>query len=206
MLQKKLKNLLKIIKPFSKVKVYYLPMYKDPNIQEELVTISSFWQTTNALMPYQVPANYFEGLPGVVRASIEKEAVYNELELIAPFLNTIPKTTFYTKPVSIQKTPIAIFSIAKWAVAAAFIGIAAVGTFFYNNKNEKFDYAAYINADQTKILQTISDSTLLSYIDTHENLITTPEVAIPAYTIETGASIIKQTSDEALLEYIQSSN
>jgi hypothetical protein len=181
-------------------------MYKDPNIQEELVTISSFWKTTTAILPYQVPANYFEELPVIVRSSIEKEAVFNELELIAPLLNTIPKTPVYTKPVSIQKPPVAIFSMAKWAVAAAFIGVAAVGTFFYNNKTEKFDYAAYINADQTKILQTISDSTLLSYIDAHESLITTPEVAIPAYTIETGASIIKQTSDEALLEYIKSSN
>ena len=206
MLLKKLKNLLKIIKPFYKAKVYSSLMYKDPNIQEELASLSSFWQTTNALMPYQVPANYFEELPAIVRSSIEKEAVYNELELIAPLLNSIPKTTVYTKPVSIQKPPVVIFSIAKWAVAAAFIGVVAVGAFFYKNKKETFDYAAYINADQTKILQNISDSTLLSYIDAHENLISNPEVAIPAYTIESGSSIIKQSSDEQLLEYIKSSN
>ena len=181
-------------------------MHKDPNIQEELASLSSFWQTTTAIMPYQVPANYFEELPAIVRSSIEKEAVYNELELIAPLLNTIPKTPVYTKPVSIQKPPVAIFRMAKWAVAAAFIGVAAVGAFFYSNKNETFDYAVYINADQTKILQNISDSTLLSYIDAHENLITTPEVAIPTYTIESGSTIIKQSSDEELLEYIKSSN
>ena len=73
-------------------------MYKDPNIQEELASLSSFWQTMSATMPYQVPAHYFEELHGIVRASIEKEAVYTELESVAPLLNTIPKINIYQKP------------------------------------------------------------------------------------------------------------
>ena len=74
------------------------------------------------------------------------------------------------------------------------------------NKVEKFDYAAYMNVDQTKILQTISDSTLLSYMDVHENLMTTPDISIPEYDLETSTSFIEQSSDEELLEYIESSN
>ena len=199
-----MKNLLKTIKPFCRSKVYYLPMHKNTDIQSELATISSFWQTMRATMPYQVPAHYFEELHGIVRASIEKEAVYTELESVAPLLNTIPKINIYQKPAAKQKTP--IFHFAKWAVAAAFIGVMAVGAFMYNHKVEKFDYAAYMNVDQTKILQTISDSTLLSYMDVHENLMTTPDISIPEYDLETSTSFIEQSSDEELLEYIESSN
>ena len=179
-------------------------MYKDPNIQKELETISSFWQTLHATMPYQVPAQYFEELHGIVRASIEKEAVYTELESIAPLLNSIPKTNVYEQPVMVLKKP--LYRIAKWAVAAVFIGVVLVGARMYNNKSDTLDYAAYINVDQSKILQTISDSTLLSYIDAHEILITTPDISIPDYTLETNASLIEQSSDQELLEYIESSN
>lgn len=199
-----MKNLLKTIKPFCRSKVYYLPMHKNTDIQSELATISSFWQTMRATMPYQVPAHYFEELHGIVRASIEKESVYTELESVAPLLNTIPKINIYQKPAAKQKTP--IFHFAKWAVAAAFIGVMAVGAFMYNHKVEKFDYAAYMNVDQTKILQTISDSTLLSYMDVHENLMTTLDISIPEYDLETSTSFIEQSSDEELLEYIESSN
>jgi negative regulator of sigma E activity len=179
-------------------------MYKDPNIQKELETISSCWQTLHATMPYQVPAQYFEELHGIVRASIEKEAVYTELASIAPLLNSIPKTNVYQQPTLVQKKP--LYRIAKWAVAAVFIGVILIGTRMYNNKPDTFDYAAYIHVDQSSILQTISDSTLLSYIDAHEQLITTPDISIPDYTLETSASLIEQSSDQELLEYIESSN
>ena len=199
-----MKNLLQTIKPFCRSKVYYLPMHKNIDIQNELETISPFWQTLDANMPYQVPAQYFEELHGTVRAAIEKEAVYTELESVAPLLNTIPKTNVYQKPAAKQKTP--IYHFAKWAVAAVFIGVVAVGAFMFNNKSQKIDYAAYMNVDQTEILQTISDSTLLSYMDVHENLISTADISVPEYDLETSTSFIEQSSDEELLEYIESSN
>ena len=201
---KKLKNLLKTIKPFGRSRVYHLPMHKNTDIQNELETISPFWQTLDAKMPYQVPAQYFEQLHGIVRASIEKEAVYTELESVAPLLNTIPKTNVYQKPLMVQKKP--IYHFTKWTVAAVFIGVVAVGAYIFNNKPQKIDYTAYMNVDQTQLLQTISDSTLLSYMDVHENLISTPDISIPEYDLETSTSLIEQSSDEELLEYIESSN
>ena len=179
-------------------------MRKNIDIQNELETISPFWQTLDANMPYQVPAQYFEELHGIVRASIEKEAVYTELESIAPLLNSIPKTNVYEQPTLVQKKP--IYRIAKWAVAAVFIGVVLVGARMFNNKSNTLDDAAYIQVDQSIILQTISDSTLLSYIDAHEQLITTPDISVPDYTLETSASLIEQSSDQELLEYIESSN
>jgi negative regulator of sigma E activity len=179
-------------------------MHKNTDIQNELETISPFWQTIHATMPYQVPAQYFEELHGIVRASIEKEAVYTELESVAPLLNTIPKTNVYRQPVAVQKRPVYYF--AKWAVAAVFIGIVSVGAFMFNHKQEKIDYAAYMNVDQTKLLQTISDSTLLSYMNVHENLISTPDVSVPDYEFETEVALIEQSTDEELSDYIESSN
>lgn len=181
-------------------------MHKNTDIQNELETISSFWQTLDAAMPYQVPAQYFEELHGIVRASIEKEAVYTELETVAPLLNTIPRTNVYQQPAANQKTPATIFNITRWAVAAVFIGVVAVGAFMFNHKQDKVDYAAYMNVDQTKLLQTISDSTLLSYMDVHENLISTPDISVPEYDLESKVSSIEQSSEDELLEYIESSN
>lgn len=179
-------------------------MHQNTDIQNELATISSFWQSTNATMPYQVPAQYFEELYGTVRASIEKEVVYAELESVAPLLNTIPKTNVYQQPVAVQKRP--VYHFAKWAVAAVFISVVAIGAFMYNSNAPKFDDVAYMHIDQKTLLQTISDSTLLSYMDVHENLISTPDVSIPEYDFETEVALIEQSTDEELSDYIESSN
>lgn len=179
-------------------------MHQNTDIQNELATISSFWQSTNATMPYQVPAQYFEELYGTVRASIEKEAVYAELESVAPLLNTIPKTNVYQQPVAVQKRP--VYQFVKWAVAALFIGVMAISTFLYNSKVEKFDYSAYSTMDHNQLMQSMSDSTLLSYMNVHENLISTPDVSVPDYEFETEVALIEQSTDEELSDYVESSN
>jgi len=181
-------------------------MHQNTDIQNELETISPFWQTLHATMPYQVPAQYFEELHGIVRASIEKEAVYAELASIAPLLNTIPKTNVYQQPEAVPQKSLPLFRFVKWAVAAVIIGVMAISAFLYNNKVEQFDYAAYSTMDHNQLVQTMSDSTLLSYIDAHETLITTPDISIPEYDVETSTSLIEKSSDQALLEYIESSN
>lgn len=186
-------------------------MSKDPNIQKELETISAFWQTTNATMPYHVPANYFDALSSVVRASIEKEAVYEELELIAPLLNAIPKNPVYQIPDTQNKevkatTIVRKLNLSKLTVAAAMIGIAVLGSYLYTTKNEKVDYSAYINTDHNQILQNISDSSLTAYLDVHEKLNTTPEILISTIDIDNSQTLIKQSSDQELLDYIELSN
>ena len=169
-------------------------MHNNKNILQELEAVSSFWNTIPSQMPYMVPTHYFESLPSMVRAKIETEAVYDELELIAPLLNTIPKQTGYQIPVAQEKVPpatttVKMFTWSKIAVAAALIGIMVLGNYFYTSEKQTFDYSAYIGADHTQIIETISDSTLTAYLDVHEKLIVTPDV-----------------SDQELLEYIQSSN
>jgi hypothetical protein len=186
-------------------------MHQDKTIHEELEALSPFWMTIQSKMPYLVPANYFETLPSIVRAKVEAEAVYKELELIAPLLNTIPKQTGYQIPVSQEKllpvnTPVKMLAWPKFALAAALIGIMVLANYFYTSKKESFDYAAYIGADPAQIIQTISDSTLLSYMDVHEKLIVTPDAAIQEYTLESDDALMQNSSDQELLEYIQSSN
>ena len=186
-------------------------MHQNKTIQDELEAVSPFWHTIQLQMPYVVPVNYFEMLPNIVRSKIETEAVYEELELIAPLLNTIPKQTGYQIPDAQVKALPAIkfmdrFAWSKLAVAAALIGIAVLGNYLYSGKQEAFDYSAYIGVDQQQIIQTISDSTLLSYMDVHEKLIVTPDVSIQEYTFESGEALVKKSTDQELLEYIQSSN
>jgi hypothetical protein len=129
-----------------------------------------------------------------VRAKIETEAVYEELELVAPLLNTIPKQTGYQIPVAQEKVQpvtatVQLFTWPKLAIAAALIGAMVLINFMYTSQKQTVDYGAYIGADHQQIIETISDSTLTAYLDVHEKLIITPDV-----------------SDQELLEYIQSSN
>ena len=169
-------------------------MHQNKTIHEELKALSSFWTTIQSQMPYVVPAHYFESLPSIVRAKIETEAVYEELELIAPLLNTIPKQTGYQIPVAQEKVQpvtaaVQLFTWPKLAIAAALIGAMVLVNFMYTSQKQTVDYGAYIGADHQQIIETISDSTLTAYLDLHEKLIITPDV-----------------SDQELLEYIQSSN
>ena len=186
-------------------------MHQNKTIHEELEALSPFWTTIQSQMPYIVPANYFETLPTIVRAKVETEAVYEELELIAPLLNTIPKQTGYQIPVAQDKvlpvnTSIKMFPWPKLALAAAIIGVAVLGNYFYTSEKQTFDYSAYIDADPAQIIQTISDSTLLSYMDAHEKLIVTPDAPIQEYELESDEALMQRSSDQELLEYIQSSN
>jgi hypothetical protein len=169
-------------------------MHQNKTINEELKALSSFWTTIQSQMPYVVPAHYFESLPSIVRAKIETEAVYEELELVAPLLNTIPKQTGYQIPVAQEKVQpvtatVQLFTWPKLAIAAALIGAMVLVNFMYTSQKQTVDYGAYIGADHQQIIETISDSTLTAYLDVHEKLIITPDV-----------------SDQELLEYIQSSN
>ena len=141
-----------------------------------------------------MPVHYFESMPSIVRAKIETEAVYEELELVAPLLNTIPKQTGYQIPVAQEKVQpvtatVQLFTWPKLAIAAALIGAMVLVNFMYTSQKQTVDYGAYIGADHQQIIETISDSTLTAYLDLHEKLILTPDV-----------------SDQELLEYIQSSN
>jgi|GEM_PF-771586 hypothetical protein len=186
-------------------------MHQIKTIHEELEALSPFWTTIQSQMPYEVPAHYFEMLPSMVRAKIETEAVYEELELVAPLLNTIPKQTGYQIPVSQDRVPLAtttvkMFTWSKIAAAAGLIGIMVLGNYFYTSEKQSFDYSAYIGADHTQIIETISDSTLLSYMDVHEKLIVSPDVLVQEYTLESEEALIEKSSDQELLEYIQSSN
>ena len=186
-------------------------MHQNKTIHEELEALSSFWTTIQSQMPYIVPANYFETLPSIVRAKVETEAVYEELELIAPLLNTIPKQTGYQIPVAKDKvlpvnTSVKMFPWPKLAIAVAIIGVAVLGNYLYTSEKESFDYSAYINADHTQIIETISDSTLLSYMDVHEKLIVIPDASIQEYELESDEALMQRSSDQELLEYIQSSN
>jgi hypothetical protein len=186
-------------------------MHHNKTIHEELEAVSPFWTTIQFQMPYVVPAHYFESLPSIVRAKIETEAVYEELELVAPLLNTIPKQMGYQKPIVKEKmlpvTPtVTMFTWSKIAAAAALIGVIVLGNFMYTSQEETIDYSAYMNVDHQQIIETISDSTLTAYLDVHEKLIITPNAMDQEYTFETEETLMQKSSDQELLEYIQSSN
>jgi hypothetical protein len=79
-----------------------------------------------------------------------------------------------------------------------------LGNYLYTVTNEKVDYSAFVNIDHNQIMQNISDSTLTAYLDVHEKLVTTPEISASSPEIDNSQILIKQSSDQELLEYIES--
>lgn len=96
---------------------------------------------------YIAPNGYFtnfadELLIQIKNNSFEKDAIQNELNTIAPLLNTVPKNNLYTVPENyfnitnavlptqehaIKKPTVVIKQWFRYAAAAIFIGILAVG-------------------------------------------------------------------------------
>lgn len=108
--------------------------------------------------PYAVPVGYFGSLSEEIlkRVSQEKQTESEELEAIAPILNTIGKKSLYKVPddyfdslkiptveATIAQQPAKVVSgrsfakLYKYAVAAAFIGVMLVGMFLFLQRDDE---------------------------------------------------------------------
>lgn len=149
-----------------------------PDLVVEKIFIAERTSVSNL---YPVPRNYFEQLPENIMLRIKtqdggKNEVFEELEEVAPFLNTIPKTTPYSVPGNYFSTlvptaeanaqPAArIVSFRKtrkfitYFAAAVMAGVLVTGAYLYTgNSRETFDFNKEVN--------NLSDDELESYLDT----------------------------------------
>jgi len=206
-------------------------------------------QITPLTKTYLVPKNYFEKLPFNVLTKIKsKEIIYNipnnyfdntyleiinkinlnaditevaeELNSIAPLLNTINKSSIYEVPenyfeaISIkplgQKTKIKALNFSykwvKYAAAAVITGIIAVNALFMNtDKQMLVQHKNSININIEKSILNVSDNDLSKELGTEETAIAgVDDVSLlPFQNITNTKDEIQYISDEEIENYMK---
>lgn len=176
---------------------------------------------------YQVPAGYFNQLSDRIMAAIHKQAVANELEEIAPLLNTISKQMPYTSislpqfqmegimekaaEAAIPVIQMPVRKKNKWmqyAAAAVATGVIVVTAYMYNSRSE--NNSANINYAQLDVsheISRLSEEELNTYLATSEKMvINTGDRDV--YGIEALPEVdehIEMSSDDELKQYLDES-
>ncbi|MDI9364071.1 MAG: hypothetical protein QM541_03900 [Flavobacterium sp.] len=203
---------------------YALPSGYFDGLSEAITAQISANNLPKIELPFTVPQHYFASLNSNVLAAIAKEATnkneaIEELETIAPLLNTIGKTNIYTLPKAYFTTfntnlfdaiftakvvSISLFKRKMLYVAAAcVIGIMAISAFIFTNNIEKIDYAAYKQIDVNSTINKISNDELVNYLEnvnaiTNANTVTSIDVKLPDI-----QEHIQLVSDEELKQYLK---
>ncbi len=164
---------------------------------------------------FTVPKGYFDQLAGSVLLKIKGQSqthteVFEELEAIAPLLNTIDKRNVFSVPVgyfsklaiNLQKAnrPAGkvISMTRKWvsyAAAAVMAGVLVTGAFLYTDKSSNFE----------KELNKLSDEEVINYVDN----VTSPVANLDDATSLAGQEFpsvkdhLQTVSDDELKEYLK---
>ncbi len=162
---------------------------RQPEIFAELEQTAPLLNKINTALPYSVPSTYFEGITANVLDSIkaaeenigaQQSEVFEELEQLAPVLNTIAKTGPYKVPggyfdqFNIPAHTLENLPEAKlvhihhrktrwvtWLAAASIISILATGGFlFWSNKYNQNKPSIESN------LANVSDDDISNYLNT----------------------------------------
>jgi len=144
--------------------------------------------------PYSTPSGYFDELPVAIKAKIEKlnplREVQNELEEIAPLLNTINKKPIYTvpplyfdlpinpirEPEATEKKTLKLGTrtkILRYAAAAVFIAIVST-LIIFNPKTERNTVKAN-NTQTGSRVQKLTEQEIITFIGT-----TSPSENLPS--------------------------
>ena len=208
-----LREISPVVASVSKEEVFVVPdKYFErlpDNIMGKIMTIGL---GEAKISPLTIPNDYFDNLSSAILAKIkfQQNESFNELEEVAPLLNTISKQPIYSVPngyfqqfnvtiVPEKKLRATIFSFQntrKWisyAAAAVMAGLLVTGAYLYTDRPVSFDLSKEVNK--------LSDDELDSYINSDHSVVITPD------SINLGSSTdvqsdLKQVSDEELKQYL----
>lgn len=176
---------------------------------------------------FTVPNNYFNTLTCDILNKIKAQTepnVYDELQQIAPLLNTISKQNIYTLPASyfettlpneVLKQPAKIISIKKiykYVAAAVLIGFTSLvyisNTKVKTNDNIALQHNLALKINVSQEITSLQDVALNIAVENDKVLLTTDETAqntiIPF--LSDLQEEVKQLSDEELNAYLNNNN
>ncbi len=175
-----------------------------------------FLRIASKKVTYKLPEEYFETLPSQIFNKVNKNEIVEELEGVAPFLNSFKKENPYkipadyftdfnikqvaqTKIVSIKKAPL---KWLKYVAAAFFAGILVTGGLqLYSNKGvSKIDIQASI--------QSLPEAELLKGIDAEKTYLVSTDDAFtsPLEDLNNLQNEIQSVSDEEIEVYLKENN
>jgi len=214
-----------LIAAISQAKLYTVPegyFASFPSVLTEKIRVEEMLAQATAPV-YEVPDGYFASLPGEILSRIHtNHSVREELDEVAPLLNTIDKETPYQVPATYfaqadfarlaryQQPQARIVSLRlarKWvqyAAAALVTGVLVTGAFLYTDNPANIEETTHKTVDLSSELNKVSETELANYLDN-------PEHAAVANTVTTLTSEeiladvknnLQQVSDEELKQYL----
>ena len=166
---------------------------------------------------YQLPEGYFETLASqiLIRVKIDENEISEELEEIAPLLNSIKKENIYkipndyfigsTNKLAPQESKLVVMrkpslKWLKYTVAAVFVGVLAInGLKLYKEDGNKIDIQASI--------QNLPETELIKGIESEKtSLVSTDDVVSSLLDLSNLQDEIQFVSDEEIEVYLKENN
>lgn len=165
-----------------------------------------------------VPQGYFESLPDILLSKIHSMEVQQELEELAPILNTIDKQPVNFVPqgyfenlqpatAETEKEEVKVISIKrktnwlKYAVAACLTGVVAFTTFSIINKKTVVEPVVAININEE--LSKLSDTTIENYFTKEVSNVELNTIAYQDVKDDDIKEFLKEFSEEDLQQYLK---
>lgn len=209
-----LREISPIVAMVSRNEVFTIPdRYFDTLPTRIISTILNNTEREAKNSPLTVPSGYFNDLSSTIltKIKLQQSDYFNELEEVAPLLNTIGKQPVYTVPdgyfqnFNVQTVPskkstatiISFRNTRKWisyAAAAVMAGLLVTGAFMYTDRPASFDLSKEVNK--------LSDDELVSYINSDHSVVIAPD-SINLGSPTDVQSNLKLVSDEELKQYLQ---
>ncbi len=213
-----LKDISPILIDLQKIETFAVPAFYFDTLPTAIVNkIATDYEEQNYFtseMPYIVSEKYFDTLAENIIDNIKKqqnESVSDELQTIAPLLNTIHKTPVYKVPQSYFETltaspsQVKVVKLNAWkryvtyAIAASIIGILGIGLYFFNVNNQKSTNAIAVSQQ----VKSLSEDELIQYITadvTNNNINAT---TFDKNSMENDLSkSLKQMTDKEIKQYL----
>ncbi|MEO6541550.1 MAG: hypothetical protein ABIN74_11180 [Ferruginibacter sp.] len=182
---------------------------------------------------FETPQGYFDSLPGTVLQKIKAQEVEEdasiEIRALSPMLYSIQNENVFEVPQGyfenlsddvlhkvkpqpkVVKMPGRSSTFFKYAVAAAFTGMMALGVFKFTSVNDKTVLPDYVTAglqikDVDKELANISDDEIVNFLEANGTDVKTAMVANSIDKNELPSQDDYLLDDEALDKYLNSIN
>jgi hypothetical protein len=183
----------------------------------------------NKVHVFEVPENYFEQFPDAILRAVRHVEVSDELQEVAPFLQSIPKTNPYQtntapvldiqamiteKAVTDTGKVIAMPAIRKspwirFAAAAVMIGVLVTAAFIYNGNQtiESVNTDQYAQMDVSNEISKLSEDELTNYLTSAEKLViaTADRESLQIDELPDVNDHLDYMSDDELNQYLQES-
>ncbi|HMU08838.1 MAG TPA: hypothetical protein PKC54_02460 [Ferruginibacter sp.] len=206
-----------------------LAKVKGENVFDELKTLSPMLYSIQNENVFDVPQGYFEGLSDAILAKVKNENAADELKTLSPMLYSIQNENVFEVPqgyfeslgqavisrvqpqakVVVMKRRTTTFF--KYAVAAVFTGVMALGVFKFTNPSGNSKLPEYVTAglkidDVDQELSKLSDDEIVKYLEASGSDVKTALVANSVDANELPSEEEYLLDEKALDNYLNSIN